>query len=83
MGRRLDCRVMCVSERTGCRGVSEPSGAAHVDEKVANAPFGRANAGRGTVRWSLRIPSRGGQRRTFHGRETDGTYKRHIQACTQ
>ena len=58
VGRRLGCRVACMSERTGCRGVSEPSGAAHVDEKAANAPSGHPDAGCGTARWSLRIPSR-------------------------
>lgn len=54
VGCRLGCRVLCVSERTGCRGVSWPSGAAHADETATNAPFGRATAGCGTARWSLR-----------------------------
>lgn len=57
-GCRLDWRVLCVSERTGCRGVSEPSGGARVDGKAASAPVGPANAGWGTAPWSLRIPSR-------------------------
>lgn len=54
---RLDCHVMSVSERTGCHDASEPSDAAHGDEKAMNAPSGRANAGRWTVRWRLRTPS--------------------------
>lgn len=50
MRHTLDFRVLCVSERTGCHDVSEPSGAAHVNEKVANEQFGHGNAGCWTVR---------------------------------
>lgn len=58
VGCRLGCHVLCVLERTGCHGVSEPSGAAHVDGKVTKAPFGHADAACWTERWSLRTPSR-------------------------
>lgn len=73
VGHRLGCHVLCVLERTGCRGVSEPNGAVHVGEKVTNALFGQSNAVCGTVRWSLRIPSRCRQTGKFQGKELEGT----------
>lgn len=56
VGHRLDCHALCVLERTGCHGASEPSGTVRVGGTVGNAPVGLADVVCGTLRWSCQTP---------------------------